>query len=58
MFAETFCPSLSMDAELEQVMSAALNQNYVPIVDSRKALCGILAKRILIDYLAKTCEKT
>ncbi len=48
-----YCPPLPMDAELEQVVSAALNQNYVPIVDSRKALCGILTRRGLIDYLAK-----
>lgn len=48
-----FCPPLSMDAEPEQVVSAALKQNYVPIVDSRKALCGILTRRSLIVYLGK-----
>lgn len=53
-----FCPPLLMDAELEQIVSVALNQNYVPIVDSRKTLCGILTRRILIDYLAKIREKT
>lgn len=52
-----FCPPLSIDAELGQVVSAALNQNFVPIVDSRKVLCGILTRRILIGYLAKTYEK-
>ena len=52
-----FCPPLPIDAELDQVVSAALNQNYVPIVDSRKVLSGILTRRILIDYLARTREK-
>lgn len=52
-----FCPPLPIDAELDQVVSAALSQNYVPIVDSRKVLSGILTRRILIDYLAKTREK-
>lgn len=53
---QDFCPPLPIDADLEQVVFAALNQNYVPIVDSRKALCGILTRRILIDYLAKIRE--
>lgn len=52
-----FCPPLSIDSEFKQVISAALNQNYVPIVDSRKVLCGILTRHILIDYLAKICDR-
>lgn len=48
-----FCPALSIDAEFAQVVSAALNQNFVPIVDDRGILCGILTRRIIIAYLAK-----
>ena len=48
-----FCPALSIDALLEQVISAALNQNFIPIVDSRNTLCGILTRRIVIKYLAE-----
>lgn len=48
-----FCPALPIDASLEQVVSAALNQNFVPIVDGRNVLCGILTRRIIIKYLAE-----
>lgn len=51
-----FCPPLSINANIEQVVSAALNQNFVPIVDDRGVLCGILTRRIVIAYLARTRE--
>ena len=35
-------------------MQATLNQNFVPIVDGRGALCGILTRRSMIEYLAKS----
>ncbi len=48
-----FCPALSIDAECRQVISATLNQNFVPIVDGRGTLCGILTRRNIIEYLAR-----
>ena len=48
-----FCPALSIDAEFQQVISATLNQNFVPVVDGRGALCGILTRRNIIKYLAQ-----
>jgi len=48
-----FCPALSIDAEFQQVISATLNQNFVPIVDGRGTLCGILTRRNIIKYLAQ-----
>lgn len=48
-----FCPALSIDADREQVVSAMMDQNFVPIVDARGTLCGILTRRILISYLAQ-----
>ena len=46
-----FCPALTIDAEDSQAVSAVLNQNYVPIVDGRNTLCGILTRRGVICYL-------
>lgn len=51
-----FCPALQIDAECSQAVNAALNQNFVPIVDSRGVLCGILTRKGLIAYLAGTHE--
>lgn len=48
-----FCPPLHIEAEESQVISAILNQNFVPIVDARGALCGILTRRAVIAYLAE-----
>ena len=48
-----FCPPISIDADENKVVSAALNQNFVPIVDSRNTLCGILTRRGVIAYLAE-----
>lgn len=48
-----FCPPLPIDASLREVVSTALNQNFVPIVDSRNILCGILTRKIIIKYLSQ-----
>ena len=48
-----FCPPISIDADESKVVSAALNQNFVPIVDSRNTLCGILTRRGVIAHLAE-----
>ena len=48
-----FCPALNINAEDEEVIASILNQNFVPIVDGRNALCGILTRRGVIAYLAE-----
>lgn len=48
-----FCPPLSIDASEAEVIESSLKQNFVPIVDSRNTLCGILTRRVVIEYLAK-----
>jgi len=48
-----FCPPISIDADEDEVVGAALNQNFVPIVDSRNTLCGILTRRGVIAHLAE-----
>lgn len=48
-----FCPPLSIDADVGDVIRATLNQNFVPIVDSRNTLCGILTRRGVIAHLAE-----
>ncbi|MBE6684870.1 MAG: CBS domain-containing protein [Clostridia bacterium] len=48
-----FCPPLNIDASEADVIDSSLKQNFVPIVDSRNTLCGILTRRVVIEYLAK-----
>lgn len=49
-----FCPALQIDADFEQAVTSILNQNFVPIVDGRNVLCGILTRKRLIEFLAQT----
>ena len=46
-----FCPALTIDADYAEVMTAISGQNFVPIVDGRKTLCGILTRQKFIAYL-------
>lgn len=48
-----FCKPLNIEADRAQVLEALLNQNFVPIVDSRNVLCGIVTRRSAMVYL---CE--
>ncbi len=48
-----FCPPLQIDSGRDEVIEAILNQNFVPIVDDRKSLCGILTRRGVIAYLSQ-----
>ena len=45
------------DADSEQVVTSMLNQNFVPIVDGRNVLCGILTRKRLIEFLAQARDK-
>lgn len=47
-----FCPALGITADLSQVVGSLLNQNFVPIVDGRNMLCGIITRKSLISYLS------
>lgn len=48
-----FCPAIPITATEKEVTDAILNQNYVPIVDDRNTLCGILTRKAVITYLAQ-----
>ena len=48
-----FCPALSIDSDEQAVLNAIMNQNFVPIVDSRNILCGILTRKGVISYLSE-----
>ena len=52
-----FTPALSIDSEYDTVISSVLNQNFVPIVDGRGALCGILTRKSVISFLSEKHKK-
>lgn len=48
-----FLPALDIGADYDTVLSSVLSQNFVPIVDGRGALCGILTRKSIIDFLSE-----
>lgn len=53
LFRRDFCPPLKINSDREQVLEAVLCQNFVPIVDDRGCLCGIITRRSVIKALAE-----
>lgn len=50
-----FCPALSIDASYEDVLEAGLQQNFVPVVDDRGVMCGIVTRRSIMLSMAECC---
>lgn len=48
-----FCEAIAITAETEDVVRTILNQNFVPVVDDRNVLCGILTRKGVIQELAE-----
>ena len=46
-----FCPALEITAGEEQIVELIMHQNFIPIVDARGCLCGIVTRRAVIEFL-------
>lgn len=53
-----FLPALDIGADYDTVLSSVLDQNFVPIVDGRGALCGIITRKSIIDFLSEKYKST
>ena len=49
---EDFCPAVSITADTNTVVQMMLNQNFLPIVDDRNVLCGLLTRKGVILELS------
>lgn len=52
IFRPDFCEPLQIEADVKSVVAVALKQNFIPIVDGRGYLSGMVTRQILIKYLA------
>ena len=57
IFRPNFCAPLPICATIEELVSRALDQNYVPIVDGRGCMCGIVTRRALIIEMGKAIRE-
>lgn len=50
--------SVSIDAEVEELLSLAIQQNFVPVSDSRGVFIGIVRRKSIIEHCSKLMQKT
>lgn len=46
-----------IDAEMEELLSKATDQNFVPVVDSREVFIGIVRRRDLVKYCLRLVQE-
>ena len=46
-----------VQCNMEDLMSKALKQNFVPVIDDNKIFIGIITRKDIIQYLYKKIEK-
>ena len=44
--------AISANADINEILSNAINQNFVPVVDDRGVFIGIITRKSIIHYLA------
>lgn len=44
------------DANMEDLIGKALNQNFVPVLDDQKCFIGIITRKDIIKYFYQKCE--
>ena len=44
--------AISANADINEILSNAINQNFVPVVDDRGVFIGIITRKSIIRYLA------
>ncbi len=50
--------AVSIDAQVEELLSLAIRQNFVPVVDSRGVFIGIVRRRSIIEQGVKLLQTT
>lgn len=53
IYRPDFCEPLLIEAEIQELVDTAMKQNFVPIIDGRGCLSGIVTRQRVIQYLAK-----
>ena len=54
---KTFMPAMKVDMSMSELIRFITIQNYVPIVDDRNILMGIVTRSSLMKYLVKKIEE-
>ena len=49
--------AVSADADMEDLLQKAMNQNFVPGVDDQKKFIGIITRKSIIEYCYEKIKK-
>ena len=50
--------AVNIDTDIDDLISKALNQNFVPVVDDRGVFIGIVTRRAVLQHLYDKAEKS
>ena len=48
---------VSIQSDMEDLMSKAVNQNFVPVVDDKDIFIGIITRKDIIQYLDRQVKQ-
>ena len=48
---------ISIDSNMEDLISKAMNQNFVPVIDDKKIFIGIVTRKDIIEFCYKEYSK-
>ena len=51
LIRKDYCPAVKVDADIEELLNLVMVQNFVPVVDDRNVLMGIVTRRRVINEL-------
>ncbi len=46
---------VAADADIEDLISKVMNQNFVPVIDDNECFIGIITRKDVIQYLSRKC---
>ena len=49
---------VSIDSNMEDLLDKAMKQNFVPVLDDKKSLIGIVTRKDIMTYFADKMKKT
>ena len=52
------CDPISIDSNMEDLVSKAMNQNFVPVIDDKGIFIGIVTRKDIIEFCYKAYTKT
>lgn len=50
---KNFNPAVKIDVKMEELLSRAINQNFIPVTDDRGTFIGIVTRQDILKYFIK-----